>query len=48
LGSTFPQSADDGDGDEEPNKLYCPPEPRDTIDMVQLGFLPARTRGAII
>lgn len=39
--STFPQSADDGDGDEESDKLNCPPNTRDAIDTVQLRLLPA-------
>ena len=49
LGSTLlPQGANYGDGDEEPDELYCPPKPRDAIDAVQLGLLPARTWRRIV
>jgi hypothetical protein len=48
LGSTLPEGANYGDGDEEPDELHCPPKARDAIDAVQLGLLPARTWRRIV
>lgn len=48
VGSTLSQCANDGNGNEECDKLRGPPEPRDAIDAVQLDLLPIRTRGAIV